>query len=173
MEIAFLQGNGLKIKGKQVTVIVDQTDPKGKTTADAMLLLGASRTSDLFREDTGVVFQGPGEYEVKGVKITGFKTEGETVYTMSVDGMSVFVGRVTSSVKAKDKLHEHDVAVFFADEVLPQATMGLLNPNVIVFYGEKAAENTKSFGKEEVAAVGKYTTTKDKLPAEKEFVLLG
>ena len=173
MEIAFLPGNGLKVKGKQATFVIDGTDPKGKTTSDAMLLLGTSSTKDLFKEDLGVVFQGPGEYEVKGIKITGFRAEGETMYTLSIDGLSVFIGKISSSIKAKDKLHEHDIAVLQADEVLPQATMGLLNPNVILFYGEKAAENTKSFGKEEVASVGKYVTTKDKLPAEKEFVVLG
>ncbi len=173
MEIAILNGNGLRIKGKQATLVVDPGETKGKVTADATLLLGVSQTSRLFQEDLGVVFQGPGEYEVKGIKITGFKAEGETMYTLTVDGLSVFVGKVTSSIKAKDKLHEHDVAVLFADEVLPQATMGLLNPSAIVFYGEKTADNTKAFGKEAVAPTNKYTTSKDKLPQETEFVILG
>lgn len=173
MEIAFLPGNSLKIKGKQATLIVDPADPKGKITGDAALLLGTSHTAQIFREDVGVVFQGAGEYEIKGVKITGFKAEGETMYTISVDGLSIFVGKVSSSIKAKDKLHEHDIAALFADEVLPQATMGLVNPNVILFYGEKAGENTKAFGKEDVSPVNKYVTTKDKLPQEKEFVILG
>jgi hypothetical protein len=173
MEIAFLPGNSIRIKGKQATLIVDPADTKGKVTGDAALLLGDSHTQHVFREDVGVVFQGAGEYEVKGVKITGFKAEGETMYTISVDGLSVFVGKVTSSIKAKDKLHEHDLAVLFADEVLPQATMGLINPNVILFYGEKAGENTKAFGKEDVSPVNKYVTTKDKLPQEKEFIVFG
>ncbi len=173
MEIAFVQGNGLKIKGKQATLVVDVQDTKGKVVSDAVLLLGNPQTPILFREDLGVVFQGPGEYEVKGVKVTGFKAEGETMYTISIDGLMVFVGKVSSSIKAKDKLHEHDVAVLLADEVLSQATMGLLNPHAILFYGEKSEENTKSFGKEAVAPVGKYVTTKDKLPQETEFAILG
>lgn len=173
MEIAFLNGNGLKMKGKQATLVVDLVDTKGKVAADATLLLGTSQTSVLFKEDLGVVFQGPGEYEVKGVKVTGFKAEGETMYTVTIDGMSVFVGKVTSSIKAKDKLHEHDIAVLLADDILTQATLGLLNPKAILFYGEKVTENTKSFGKEEVSPVAKYVTTKDKLPAETEFVILG
>lgn len=173
MEIAFLPGNSLRIKGKQATLIVDPSDPKGKVTGDGALLLGASQTPHVFREDVGVIFQGPGEYEVKGVKITGFKAEAELMYTINIDGLIVFVGKVSTSVKAKDKLHEHDVAVLFADEVLPQATMGLLNPRVILFYAEKAEENPKAFGKEAVAPINKYVTTKDKLPQETEFVILG
>lgn len=173
MEIAYLSGNGLRIKGKQATFVVDPQDTKGKITGDATLLLGTSQTTKLFSEELGVVFQGPGEYEVKAVKVTGFRAEGETMYTLSIDGLSVFVGRVSSSMKAKDKLHEHDIAVLLADDVLSQATMGLLNPNAIVFYGEKASDNTKAFGKEDALAANKYATTKDKLPQETEFVILG
>lgn len=173
MEIAFLHQNTLKIKGKQATLLIDPTDTKGKITADASLLLGTTQTTALFREDIGVTFQGPGEYEVKGVKVTGFKAGGETMYTISVDGMSVFVGKVSSSIKAKDTLHEHDVAVLLADETMPQATMGHLNPHVILFYGEKAEETAKAFGKEGLAPVNKYVTTKDKLPTETEIAILG
>lgn len=173
MEIAYLNGNGLRIKGKQATLVVDPHDTKGKVSADAMLLLGDRQTTTLFQDDLGVTLQGPGEYEVKGVKITGFRAEGETMYTLTMDGMSIFIGKVTTSIKAKDKLHEHDMAVLLADEVLPQATMGLLNPQVVVFYGEKAADNTKSFGKEAIESTNKYTTTKDKLPQETELVILG
>ncbi|HEX7042422.1 MAG TPA: hypothetical protein VF189_04170 [Patescibacteria group bacterium] len=173
MEIALLPDNGLKIKGKQVTFVVDSLSAKGKLSADAVLLLGTSQTKDLFSEGLGVVFQGPGEYEIKGAKVTGFRAEGETMYTLSIDGVSVLVGKVTSAAKAKDKLHEHDVAVLMADEMLPQAIMGVMNPSVVSFYGEKAVENTKSFGGENITPVGKYVTTKDKLPSEKELVVLG
>lgn len=171
MEIAILPGNSLKIKGKQATLLVDPGE-KNKTISDGTLLLGTRTSTVLFNEELGVVLQGAGEYEVKGMKITGFRVEGDVMYTVSVDGLSVFVGKVTSAIKAKDKLHEHDVVVLQSDEVLTQATLGVFNAHVTLFYGEKAVDNMKAFGKESTPAVNKYATSKDKLPTESELVLL-
>lgn len=172
MEIAVFSG-GIRIKTKQATLFVELLEEKVKNPVDATLLLGTNQTKQLFSENLGVIFQGAGEYEVKGVKITGFRAEGDVMYTLSADGMTVFVGKVTSALKAKDKLHEHDMALFIADEVLTQATMGQLNGTVLVFSGEKAGENMQAFGKEAVTPINKYSLTKDKLPSETEFVLLG
>jgi len=147
-------------------------DAKGKQAGDATLLTGTLTTPEFFSPDTGVVFEGAGEYEVKGTKITGFRGGEEVMYTVTLDGMSVFVGTVTSTEKVKDKLHEHDVAILFANDVLSQGVMGVLNANVFIFVGEKEDENAKAFGKE-ATKVSKYAVTKDKLPAEKEFVFLG
>lgn len=172
MDIAYLSPNSIKIKGKQTTILVNPMDAKGKQTGDTTLLLGTLTTPEFFSPDTGVIFEGAGEYEVKGTKITGFRGGDEVMYTITLDGMSVFVGNATSAEKTKDKLHEHDAAIIFANEVLSQGVMGVLNANVFVFVGEKIDENAKAFGKE-ATMVNKYSVTKDKLPAEKEFVFLG
>ncbi|HYK08796.1 MAG TPA: hypothetical protein VEW42_04840 [Candidatus Eisenbacteria bacterium] len=172
MEIAYLSEKNVKIKGKQVTLVTALPEGKNKVTSDAVLLLGAQRSSEFTHSELGIVFQGPGEYEVKGTKITGFKTGEEVMYTVNVDGMSLFVGNVSSAEKAKDTLHEHDVALLFADEVLSQATMGVLNARIIIFVDGMSLENAKAFDKEG-AKVNKYAVTKDKIPAETEFVFLG
>ncbi|HXS14748.1 MAG TPA: hypothetical protein VN711_01350 [Candidatus Saccharimonadales bacterium] len=173
MEIAIQNGNTVRIKGKLASFLVNPDASKVKAPADGTLLMGDNKTSEFFQENLGVVFQGAGEYEVKGAKVTGVRVEADTVYTLSVDGVSVYAGKVSTTTKAKDKLHEHDMVLLEADEVLTQAIMGQLSPRVILFYGEKAAETVKSFGKEAVEVSSKYAVTKDKLPLETVFVLLG
>lgn len=172
MEIAYIAENILRLKGKQVTLLTNLSQGKSKTPSDGVLLLGKNRDTTFFREETGVIFQGPGEYEIKGTKITGFKVDEDVMFTVHMDGMSVFVGNISSSLKMKDKLHEHDIAVLFADEVLSQAVMGVLNASALIFTGEKSEENAKVFDKP-MSVVGKYAVTKDKLPSETEFVFLG
>lgn len=172
MDITYLSEKNLRIKGKQATLSINLPEGKAKSISDAVLLLGMSRTSDFFQEELGVVIEGPGEYEIKGTKITGFKTGDEVMYTVMVDGMSVFVGNVSSADKMKEKLHEHHVAILFADDALSQAVMGVLNASVLIFVGSKTEDNAKAFDKQ-MTKVGKYSVTKDKLPQETEFVFLG
>lgn len=169
MEIVFVDESSVRIKGKHVTFLVNPSS-KNKIPTDATLLIGSNRLSNFF--DSGILFQGPGEYEVKGTKVTGFATDKDVMYTIMIDGMSVFVGSVAAAVQAKDTLHEHNIAILFANEALSQTTMGILNANVLVFLGEKAQENATTFGKE-FAKVSKYVVTKEKLPSETEFVFLG
>src|SRR5260221_6667515 len=164
MEIAYISERNAKIKGKQVTLVTDLPEGKNKIVSDGVLLLGAKRSPEFLSTELGIIFQGPGEYEVKGTKITGFKTGEEAMYTVTLDGISLFVGNVSSAEKMKDKLHEHDVALLFCNEVLSQATMGVINARVLIFMGEKDSETAKAFGKEGTVAA-KYVVTKDKLPA--------
>ncbi len=172
MEISYITPTNVRIKGKQVTLVTNLPAGKSKTPADGSLLLGTEQSKEFFTEESGIIFQGPGEYEVKGTKITGFKIDEEVMYTVTMEGMAVFVGNVTSAVMFKEKLHEHDVAVLFANDVLSQTVMGVINARVLIFVGEKAEENAKAFDKPH-AIVGKYVVTKDKLPQETEFIFLG
>ncbi len=172
MEVSSISQRSVKIKGKQVIFLVNPEEGKNKISADASLLLGTTRSQYFFHEDGEVIFQGAGEYEVKAAKTTGFKVENETMFTISLDGMSVFVGNSSSCMKAKDKLHEHDIAIIDADDVLSQTSLGFLSAKVIIFFGDKLEENAKAYGKE-LQKTTKYTITKEKLPQEVEFIFLG
>jgi len=171
MEIVYVDTTSIRLKGKQVSLLVNPS-AKNKVSVDASLLTGSERLTSFFDENTGVLFQGPGEYEVKGTKVTGFTMADDVMYTVMIDGMAVFIGTISAAMQAKDKLHEHQVAILLANGVLSQTTMGILNASVLVFVDEKAEENAKAFGKE-FQKVGKYVITKDKLPSETEFVFLG
>lgn len=173
MEIAVVSPKSIKIKTKQALLFAgEQLESKFKTPADATLILGNEPIPQFFSEENGVVMQGAGDYEVKAVKITGSRIEKQVMYTISADGLSVFVGKVSTATLAKDKVHEHDVAILDADETVAQSVVGLLNASAIVLYGEKADESAKAIGKE-AATTNKYVVTKDKLPSETEVILLG
>ncbi len=173
MDVALISPDSVKIKTKQALFVVGSFDEKAKFAPNATLLLGNTQTTTLFSENYGVVFQGPGEYETKGVKVTGFQSENQTMYTVSADGLSIFVGKISSSLLSKDTLHEHDIAILSCDEIINQSIMGFLNAHVIIFYGEKTNECIKVIGKEVGSSVGKYAVVKEKLPSETEVVMLG
>ncbi|MBI3887695.1 hypothetical protein HY310_01355 [Candidatus Microgenomates bacterium] len=69
MEIALLSPSSLRIKSKQATLCVDQSD---KATYDADLLVSKS-FADVTPNDETVILSGPGEYEIGGSKITGLR----------------------------------------------------------------------------------------------------
>src|SRR3989344_3520104 len=111
MDIKYLGHSSFRLRGKNAAVVTDPFDPKSvcqpypKVTADVVTLshdhpdhnrrdLVAPRT-----EVTPVIIAGPGEYEVKGVKIYGYQTfhdakNGEergknTAYVINVDGVNI------------------------------------------------------------------------------------
>ena len=172
MEITYIDEKNVRIKGKQVTLTTQLPAGKVKTPTDAVLLIGNNRSTEFFNQEAGVVFQGAGEYEVKGTKVTGFSAGEEVMFTVRLDGLSIFIGQVSGALLMKDKLHEHDIAVLIANDVLSEAVMSMLSARVFVFLGEKSDENAKAFEKS-ATKVGKYVVAKDKLPAETEFIFLG
>jgi hypothetical protein len=104
MEIALLPKSSLKIKAKNATFVVD---PHDTTQYSAGILLGKSGVN--IGEFEMVILDGPGEYEVGGVKMTGIKSDGSSVYSLNVDGVDVVLGRVASLEKVQNKLKEHNI----------------------------------------------------------------
>ena len=167
MDFAILTENGIKLKGKQSVILIDSSSARAKVPADAILQLLQQNAS----EDQTLIIQGPGEYETKGTKITGTRTDKDMWYEIVMEGVDILIGRATTITRAKDKLRDFDVALIYADDVISQQALGVISPSVFITYGEKAKETITSLGKEN-GEVNKYTTTKDKLPSEMEIVLL-
>ena len=169
MEVALIAPTAVRLKGKQATFLVDPSDGKGKLQADAVVnLLPSATTPEI--EGLRIVLQGPGEYEVGGVKITALGTSEKTHYYLSMDGVRVLLTKA-SSLKGKD-FREIDMLVVHTDEVPDQAIIAETGVSVAVFYGEKAKDSLTLLGKTS-EPVTKYAITKDKLPSEMEVVLLG
>mgnify|MGYP001557968788 CR=1 FL=1 len=167
MEIALLPKSSLKIKGKNATFIVD---PKDSALYTAALLVG-STSSDGVNEEM-VVLDGPGDYEVGGVKISAVRSDAGVNYSLNVDGVDIVLGRITSLEKLHSKMKEHNIVVALCDESAASASfLTALSSNAVLLYGEKAAETAQIFG-ETVKKASKYSTTKDKLPLEVETVVL-
>lgn len=117
MEIKYFSDKCFSIKGKKESVLVD---PKMSDLNDSKL---ASRVVvctmdgfDYWEPENGdrVVIRGPGEYEVGGMEITGYKGggEGNTIYTIVAEGVTVGVlGEMKESLTDKkvEKVNGVDV----------------------------------------------------------------
>lgn len=170
MEIAFVSPTSIKLKGKQSSFIVDPTLTRAKQQADASLVTGVQAATDASGiEGNRVILSGPGDYEIGGIKIVGVRNNVSVQYYLTLDGIQVMVG-AASGLKGKD-LREAQVVALFADDVVEQSALASLNASVVIFYGERADEDSKSLGKS-VQEMTKYAITKDKLPAEVEVIVL-
>ncbi len=168
MEIALLPKTALRIKGKNAAIIIN---PHDKAAYNAAIFFDTPLEEISLEGDT-VVINRPGEYEIGGMKIKGVKNESDTLYTVSVDGVEVLLGKINSLDKMQHKLKEHTIVVAYCDAVVSGSFLTSLATNVVVFYGEKSAEIVQAFAKENIKQMAKYAVTRDKLPGEVETVLL-
>lgn len=113
MEITYLGVGGVRLSGKQLSVICDPFDENygiGKVGAKAdvvthSVLDGLGKVGDV------MVLNSPGEYEIKGAMITGVPAKrhtdesgkNATVFSIVIDGVNVVVtGPVSGKLDAKD-----------------------------------------------------------------------
>ena len=107
MDIVHLGHSCFKIKGKKATLVTDPFDPTmvglklPKTEADVVTVSHQHNDHNYTSGISGdfVVVSGPGEYEIKGIKITGiplFHDDKEglergknTIYRMEIDNISL------------------------------------------------------------------------------------
>ncbi len=177
MEIVSVSGQSLRIKGKQVTTVINPLP--GKSTAEVVLFFNRPHeaVTDATVENLKLVVDGPGEYEMGGMKITGQKIgdagiASDIVYWLLLDGVEILIAKATTSAKMKDSARDCQIAVLFSDGLVDQAFVTSLNAAMTIFYGEQAVANAKAFGKEEIVPQAKVTITREKLPTESEIVVL-
>lgn len=166
MEITLLPKSALRIKGKTSSFVVN---PQEAVQANAYFLLDPKA---VFVTDEAVVLNGPGEFEIGGVKITGLRNEKSVLYTMNVDGMEVLVGTITLLSALHAKLKENNIVIVNCDEVTDATFLTALAVNAVLFYGEKAEEVAQTFEKEKLKKMNKYAASLGKLSAEMETILL-
>lgn len=168
MEIARLPKNSIRIKGKNATISVD---PQEKIEANAALIFSIL-TESANTNAAEVIIDGPGEYETGGIKISATRYDGELVYSLNVDSVSVLIGKAAVLEKVHQKLKEANILIVKCDDISETTSLTSLVTNVIMFYGEKATEVGKAYGSENVKHLPKYSSTIDKLPAEVETIIL-
>lgn len=172
VDISTIGGNSLRLKGKKTTFIVDPVSALPKTSADAVIFLNGGVGTDISRvADFRVVINGPGGYEVGGVKISGTKTPKGIIYRFSIDGVNIILGSLTDT-----KMEGFDacqVAIVNTDSDFNGSFLMALEPKIAILYGDKKSENAKALGAANVSPVSKITILKDKLPEKMEVVVLG
>ncbi len=174
MDVVQLSQNTLRIKGKNASIVVNPTTSISKTEADAILLLSSYVDQSFAKiEGSRITLQGPGEYEVSGVKISTTRVNEELVASIELDGLKLLVGSGTSIEQIHDKIEGCEIGVINADNNFNYSVITSLEPRVLIVYGPKKEEAVKSLGKDTPIVSSKYSTTAEKLPEEMEVILLG
>lgn len=174
MDIVYLGENSIRIKGKTASIIVDPSSSVGKTETDAIVLTDTVLSPGLSKiEGFRIIIKGPGEYEVRGVKLSASRVGEKLVLKADVDGVKVLLSDGLSIEKIHEKVEECDLAVINSENEYNYSILASLEPKALLVYGTKKEEVAKSLGKETGAAVNKYSATADKLPQEMEMIVLG
>ncbi len=96
MEIKYFSNKTIVIKSKKEAVLIDpQKKDLDNPKMNSRIVVYTSTNFDYWEPENGerVVIRGPGEYEVGGVEIEGYKGggEGNSIYSVLVDGVMVGV----------------------------------------------------------------------------------
>ena len=170
MEIQLLPNNALKIRGKKGAIGVN---PSGKNDQlNALILIGNEANAAVGDHGDTVIINGPGEYEISGMKITGVRNKLQSVYSITVDGVECLVGTIQAIADAQQKLKEHNIVIVATLSDVDASFVTNLSANALIFYGTMADQVVHKLAKENVKSLGKYQVTAEKLPIELETVLL-
>lgn len=154
MDITFASSDTLKVKTKASTFLVH-----------------TGNNFSIFFENSSVVLSGPGDYEVKGIKIAGLGKANLVGFFGKIDNLNICITKSSLIKQAKDQFGEYNLVLLEEDEIIDQTLFAAFNANVVIVFGSKAQDHLKTLGKE-VLPVSKFSISKDKLPAEMEVVLL-
>ena len=168
MEITIVGATALKMKGKSASLAVNPTAQL--TGYNGVLVVGHNPS---YTADTdAVVFDGPGEFEVGGIKVTGFRGEPGVAYNVLLDGVSLLIGDAVTLSKSQSKVKEADIVLLEVMTDIDVAFVSAYESRVIIFYGPEAKNALAKLSKENITKTNKFTITKDKLPEEAQFVIL-
>lgn len=130
MEISYLGGGSYKIKAKTGTV----------TARGEALSIAHKGGGEDFK------IQLPGEYEIEGISVFGYKTDEETAYVIQDGDLRVlYLGNLTKALAEKTlvELENIDVVIFPADVIGSQeavAMMAKLEPYYVLPFGREAGK---------------------------------
>jgi len=173
MDVITLSQNSIRIKGKNASIVVNPDTSIGKTEGEAVIVLSDyPNFSDAKVEGKRIIINGPGEYEVSGIKISAIKADKALVVKLDVDNVKVLVGDSVSLGKIQDKIEECQILIINPTEDFNNSALTSFDPKVLIVHGINSEKVVKSLGKEALKTP-KYSTTFEKLPQELEVVLLG
>jgi hypothetical protein len=170
MDVSVLPGDALKIKGKQALFFINSSEKVSDANAVVFLTNDHAQPDD----EAVVVIDGPGDYEIGGVKLSGIRSGDDIVYSFIFDGINIMIGKIAPIEKIQHKVKEHDAVIIAPDETSPTNASFItgLATNYLVAVGSNGKKLVDSFGGENPVTTNKLSLTKDKLPQEMQTVLL-
>ena len=130
MDISYLGKASFKIKAKLGNVVAD----------NQVLTISHKSGGDDF------VIANPGEYEVEGVSVFGYRTDESNVYVVQLEDMRVaYLGDIAKplSEKTVSELENIDVVIVSADSMSTKdlvEVVSKLEPYYVLPYGEQTAK---------------------------------
>jgi L-ascorbate metabolism protein UlaG (beta-lactamase superfamily) len=206
VEISFLGNTCFRIKGKEVTVVTDPYTPAaGRPPLKAQAeIVTVSRDDPAHNQVAAIggeprAINGPGEYEIRGVLISGVATFGEgsgtkqrprnTVYVMQMDDLRLChlggLGHVLSTEQV-DEIGTVDVLFVPASggsldtskaaEVISQIEPSIILPMQYSSSDEDGIATIAKFchemGLRQIIPQPRFTIAKGSIPAETQVVVL-
>ena len=170
MEISYLGKNSVRIAGRAVTFVSDPQPGAGKkSTADVTLVTAGTNDAA-----AGLVIDCPGEYEVKGIMITGMPVGEGTAYV--IQGDSSKIGLLTNvtddlSAEALEQLSELDALAIVAEGY---ELVSKLEPKYVIPLGsgEALKKFLEELGATASEAQAKLKITGRDVPEETTVVVL-
>lgn len=172
VDVSILDKESVKIRGKNVSFVIDPTVKIQKFAADAVVFLKDIENKPAVERvtDYRVIIKGAGEYEVAGARILGIKSNGNFLYSFSIDNIGVFVAR-TSGLSKSQETGDYNILILNVDSDFRDPMVTSFSPSVVILYGEKAADAVRVLGKESSKSE-KFSVVSDKLPLETQVVML-
>ena len=172
VDVSILSKDSIKIKGKNSSFVIDPNAQIQKISADAVILLkSADEKSQAQRvTDYRVVVGGEGEYEVAGTRILGVRSDGNFLYSLNIDNMSVLLAR-TCGLSKTQETGDYNILILNVDCDFKDTMVTGFSPSIIMLFGERAQEALKMLG-EKASKSQKFSVSADKLPTEMQVVLL-
>lgn len=207
MEISWFGQACFKLKGKNATVIIDPFDPDftglklPKDLSSDVVLISHDHKDHNFTS-ASMVFDKPGEYEVKGVVITGVNSfhdncEGSergvnNIFHLLFDGLDIVhlgdLGQIKLTEEQVAEIGQTDIlltpvgGIFTIDAEVASDIVSQLEPKIIIpmhykieglkFELDSVDKFLKEMGAENVVSQAKFSISKDKLPEESQVVVL-
>lgn len=170
-----LRDRALLLKGKTGSLVLDPQDSVSFQEVDIVIL--SEKEKKLNSDKLEIC--GPGEYEVKGIKILGLAVGGKTNYEIKIDELRLAVVYGKIEEKYEEAFSDLDILLLSYPIEGAQELILKLEPKIVVLYyannnykTEDAIKFLKDVGRENVVPTSRVVIKKDNLPAELEVVWL-
>lgn len=175
MEITRLEKNGFKIKGRKAIILADPHD-KLKSLTVQVIISSSNQVLPKVKGEPVIIF-GPGEYEIRGVRIWGFQEKKEVFFKIEIDNLFLLYLNHLSEKISEEKIEAlGDVDILFLPIKKPKlATLYIsqLDPFVVIPIENQGVDQfLKEEGINQIEKVGKYVVSKGDLPEERKVVVL-
>ena len=174
IDIYYLGHSCFKISNRQACFLLDPFDPEFTEPLNAVLCTHQHKDHYL---GNPVIIDGPGEYEVSGVKIYGLPSSSGTIYHINIDGVNiVHLGDLGVKLNEKQIEELDGVDILMISVATPNEVINQIEPSIVIPTHYKTNEELnyflKTMGAEGVVPQTKLSVTKDKLPETRQTMVL-